>query len=465
MKLTTKFDMGAVDFSKENTLNLRIGMQAPDLPADFERPPAFIVALLDKSGSMSGQKFSTLQSTMYRLIENLTDQDQLTIVWFNSEAKKTETFTMDKEGRKTAISLVQAEGAGGGTCIPHALNSAKDIFGARSQGTGVVERVLLMTDGQTSGLNSHWGDPDGVTNEILEQVSEFRSEIGISCFGYGVDYNESLLDSLSKARSGSCHFIEDTDMLAEAFGSELGSLLSRYASEAVLKVSISTDGEYVDLLNDLQVGEEEDDGLPSTTWKCIKVGDILFGETKEVFVRVKSNPHDSEMTVNDLVSIEFQCDTDEESVDLKASADIKLVESSQVELPDQEIAEQVLLLDAAKTQLEAKDLADNGEWQNAKDIFDAMVGRLETHGTVRTRSYADVMKQQSSGLNSSYCRGGVMAKTISSGAHTVMGRRGYAGEMTACYADMGLMKSANTFADSMTDSFTAKTDDSEDKAD
>jgi hypothetical protein len=451
MKLTTKFDMQAVDFSKENVVNLRIGMQAPELPDDFERPPASIVALLDKSGSMHGEKFKTLKSTMYRLIENLTDQDQLTIVWFSTGAHKTETVTMDKEGRKTALALVESEAIGGGTNIPEAFKVAEEVFGVRAPGGGMVEKMLLMTDGQTRGSNE----------EMLEQLTGFRPEVGLSCFGYGAGYNDVLLDELSKAKSGACHFIEDTDMLAEAFGSELGSLLSRYASEAVLKFSVSTDGEFVNLLNDFQVGQETDDGKE---WHCVQLGDILYGETKEVFIRVKSNPQDSVGFIEDLVDIGVEClEEDGDNVHLLTSADLKLVESSQVELPDSDIAEQVLLLDAAKTQLEAKDLADKGEWQNAKDIFDAMAERLDTYGTVRTRGYADVMKRQSCSLNASYCAGSSMAKTISSGAYTVMGRRGCAGADSAGYADLGITKGANAFTSAMTDSFVKEDSDDQDK--
>jgi len=444
MQLSTKFDMAAVDYSKDNVLNLRVSLEAPPLPDDFERNPAFIVAVLDQSGSMTGEKFSILQSTMYRLVENLTDQDELAMVWFNSDATSTEIISMDKEGKKKAKEIIKAEIAGGGTNIPVALGAAKALLGDRARGGDTVEKILLMTDGQTS-----------LPEQCMPFLSEFRQEIGLSCFGYGADYNESLLEEMSGARNGACYFIEDTDMLAEAFGEELGGLLSRYASGITVSLSMSDDGEIVKVLNDYPVGQEDSGG--KTTYK-VQVGDAMYGETKEVFVRLKVNAHNSPVVI-DLASVRASFSSGNAVEIQEQSVSINLVEASEVGLPDQEIAEQVLLLDAAQVQLEAKDKADNGEWQEAKKIFDSMIEKLEAYGTDRACNYANVMKNQSDGLNSSYARGGIMAKAMSSGAYTAMRRRGSAGVLTADYAVMRLGSARNAFADEMVANFTSDDED------
>ena len=459
MNVTTKLDMDKVDYSKENIVNLRLGLEAPELPEDFERNSAFIVAVLDKSGSMGmGDRFIRLQETMVKLIENLTSQDRLGIVWFGDGASSEEVLVMNAEGKELARQIISsADCRDGHTDIEAGLLKASELLGPRQHDVTEVEKILLLTDG---GANAGVTSLEGLTSTL----ASVRATVGLSCFGYGSDYNEHLLEGLSTSRAGASHFIENSDMLAGAFGEELGGMLSRYSTQTTVKISISTDdGEFVEMLNNFPMGEDQ--GAGNVIIRTVNMGDVMYDETKNLFVRIKVPAKSSPETIKNLVLATVNGFEDGgKSWAGESHVDLHLVEASEVGLPDEEIAEQVLVLDAAKTQVSAKDLADKGEWQAAKELFDAMIDRLEDYDTDYTNNYAKMMRTTSEGLNSTYVAGGMYSKSMSNIAATTMSYRGTGGTMMRAMVDNDsrIGSTKNAFTQSIVDEF--EDDEDQDKS-
>ena len=444
MNIRTVYDLKKVSFSKDNVINLMVSLEAPPLPENFKRNSAFIVACLDCSGSMMGDKMESLKQTMYKLIDNLTTSDKLGIVWFGGHylsVERIEPVLMDSAGKEVMKNVVSNKQAGGGTPLLQGVTSAFTVFGARKDGQDVVERVILLTDGQA--------DTSADTYDLVKKaLVDSRGDITMSCFGYGADYNEVLLETLSKDYRGGNYFVDDVKMLPEAFAQELGSLLSCYATD--IKVSAVS--------NDLGIVPEDSisvlNDMPNSTSSGkfeVKAGDLFYGEKKRIFLRIKTKAlPEAKDSPLEIVSVEISSKMVEGGVteETKHTPSISFVPEDEVDLePDAEVAEQVLVMDAAKTQVEAKDLADQGEWQQAKAICDKMIENLDRYGSAYTKSFAAVMKESSSGFESGYARGGMMAKCASTASYTVLrGGRGSSGGKMKDFAAMAYGTNAMTMS-------------------
>ena len=336
-------------------------------------------------------------------------------------------------------------------------------LGPRKANDGTVERVILLTDGQADTGNETYG-------LIKKAMKDVREGISMSCFGYGTDYNEVLLEQLSKDHNGGNYFVDSVGMLSGAFAQELGSLLTCFATGLKLLAAPSVVGELsvASCLNDLPTTDTE---VAGRKWFTVDAGDLFYGEKKKLFLRLKcsakgepvidSRPIDINVVYKELGAGAMS------EVKHALTPAISFLGDDEVDLkPDQEVGEQVLVLDAARNQIEAKDLADQGEWQLAKEICDKMIENLEKYDTAYTRSYAAVMKESSSGFANGYQRGGLGAKSASTASYTVLrGGRGMSGGLaTASMADFSSMAyCSNDLTKGLVDTFTDKKDDKDKK--
>ena len=99
-------------------------LQAPPAPVDAARAPLELVAVLDRSGSMSGQKMMLMKQTLNLLVtrSGLQAQDKLGIVVFDHDVQTVLPLTsMDQAGRLKAKAAIDAVCVGGRTNLSGGL--------------------------------------------------------------------------------------------------------------------------------------------------------------------------------------------------------------------------------------------------------------------------------------------------------------------------------------------------------
>jgi len=81
---------------------------------DSHRAPLRLVAVLDKSGSMNGEKIRLVKQTMIFMLRYLSDKDALGVVEYGSDVKVVAPLTLcDQDGRtrlQHAIERIQISG-------------------------------------------------------------------------------------------------------------------------------------------------------------------------------------------------------------------------------------------------------------------------------------------------------------------------------------------------------------------
>jgi Ca-activated chloride channel family protein len=408
LNVSVKADVEKVVFDKNGFVNVMVGLEAPELDQKSKRNPLCICAVIDRSGSMDGSKMEYVRNSMWKMIDHLTDDDSLSLVFFDNyiETKDFRKMTSaNKEVMKQEIAGLQARGT---TDIGSALIFANKMFNSYEGTSGSVERILLLTDGQAN---------VGATNmsQFESIISKARKGVTLSTFGYGTGFNEELLTAMAKQGNGNNYFIENPDGVSGVFAVELGGLLTCFSQEIVVSVKSHKGSSVTNVLNDMNVSTHQDqDGELVTD---VQVGDIYCGETRNVIVKLDFEKRPQALprpiTLADItVSYRLMSETESQKSENRVKVEIVKTENDATKERDKVISEQVAILEAASALVKAKELADEGKWQEAKECLFFTTSGLDSFGTTRTSELAEDMRTFSSNLNANYCAGDVNSKKM-----------------------------------------------------
>jgi len=170
------------------------------------KAPLNISLVLDKSGSMEGDKIKNLREAAKNAIDLLNAEDQVSIIAFSDQVKTIAPSTpaADKDKLKQQIDRIHD---GGGTAMSGGMRRGLAEI-EKHLSPDRLNRMLLLTDGQT------FGDE----KQCVELGAEMRDkEIVINALGLGEDWNEDLLDQVAEASGGGADFIETADELNTYF--------------------------------------------------------------------------------------------------------------------------------------------------------------------------------------------------------------------------------------------------------
>jgi Ca-activated chloride channel family protein len=415
MKVSVKLDLEKLVYDKDGNVNLMTTLESPDVAKDTKRNSLSICAVIDRSGSMSerggsmiGSKMDYVKKSMYKLIDHMTENDSLAIVFFDNTVENIEFKKMtssNKEVMKQEIARVQPRGS---TDMGSAILAAGKLFANYEGNVKSVERIMLLTDGEANIGAS--------TSEHFEPiVTGIRRGVTLSCIGYGDKFNEDLLTSVAKTGKGNNYYIETPDNVSKVFAVELGSLLTCYAQEIILSFKTHKGVCITNVLNDMDVSTNQDaDGELVTD---VKVGDIFAGERRDVLLKmsVEKRPQalPRPVTLAD-VTISYRTMKDSLVQEEKSKVKVSFVKTNDeaTKTPDKEIAEQVAILEAANVVAQAKKMADEGNWLGAQTFLRNTAATLKETGGEKAGQYADGMYTLSANLNSSYTAGSAGSKSM-----------------------------------------------------
>ena len=208
-----------------------------------------VVAVVDVSGSMSGEKLSQAKAALEQLLGSLRSGDRFRLVAFENAVRRfaTEWTPATPETRRRAVDWVRSLEAGGGTNIAGALDEAYAVPPAE----GSLGVVVFLTDGLPTVAEQ---DPERIAARAEERRGAFR----VFSFGIGYDVNAYLLDRLTERARGRTEYITPGGDIERA----VGTLTSRIASPVLADVGLEG-GDGVELydvqpqaLPDLFAGDE-----------------------------------------------------------------------------------------------------------------------------------------------------------------------------------------------------------------
>jgi len=189
--------------------------------AEFTRLPTDLVIVLDRSGSMTGQKIADARTAVRQLISQLGPGDRFSLVTFSSGSTLEIPLSLATTAAVAAWHrVIDSIDAGGGTYMGPALDLAFDSSDA-ARSAGRAPRAILISDGLAA--ESH-------IELRAKAVRASQGEYALSTVGVGSDFDEDLMSLLSDAGTGNYYYLSNTENLAEIFASEFQTANETVAS-------------------------------------------------------------------------------------------------------------------------------------------------------------------------------------------------------------------------------------------
>lgn len=176
-----------------------------DFEKEKEKPSLAMILVLDKSGSMGGEKIELAKDAAKSAVELLGPRDQIGVIAFDGE-----TYWVSELRSLAAKSLVLDQistiEAGGGTTMYPAMDEA---FNALRSATAKLKHVIILTDGHSSP-----GDFEGIAQEMA------ASRITVTTVGVGDGADQDLLERLASIGNGRYYFTNDPFSIPQIFAKE-----------------------------------------------------------------------------------------------------------------------------------------------------------------------------------------------------------------------------------------------------
>lgn len=209
--------------NKKQSAFLKISLTGFELNNPAQRVPANIAIVLDKSGSMQGQKIAKAREAAIVAINAMNENDIVSILTYDDVVKV--IVPGSKVINKTEIiRKIRSIGANGSTAL----------FAGVSKGAAEVRkfidkervnRVILLSDGQAN------VGPSSPSELGQLGMSLAKEGISVTTIGLGEGYNEDLMTQLAGYSDGNHAFVENAQDLAQVFKYEFGDVFSVVAQD------------------------------------------------------------------------------------------------------------------------------------------------------------------------------------------------------------------------------------------
>ncbi|CEI60402.1 hypothetical protein FVEN_g6545 [Fusarium venenatum] len=282
-----------------NRNGLLIKIETPKEPSvNIPHVPCDIVLVIDVSGSM-GQPapvpgedqesagLSVLDLTKHAartIIETMNENDRLSIVTFASKAKVLQPLLpMNKDNKARALKNVKSMGPRDATNLWQGMLEAVKQF-KTDEASHNVPAIMILTDGMPNHMNPAAGFVPKIRNMSPLPAS-------IHTFGFGYSLRSGLLKSIAEIGGGNYAFIPDAGMIGTVFVHAVANLQSTFATRAVLKLAYSKPLELLETTGpsvEQKPVEFADDSEDSVAELTLNLGNLQFGQSRDIFLRVNN---------------------------------------------------------------------------------------------------------------------------------------------------------------------------------
>ncbi|HML44976.1 MAG TPA: VWA domain-containing protein, partial [Hyphomicrobium zavarzinii] len=229
MQLGAELGHSVIDTKSRDRVYLRLSLKTLAAQAKERRAPINVAIVVDRSGSMSGERLAAAKKGAHAALERLGSDDIVSLVAYNHEvdvllpagrlgAKRDEAERAIKRLTATGTTALYAGVKEGGEQVQSHRSDMQ------------VNRVVLLSDGLANvGPSS--------PREVAELGRKLAGKgISVSTIGLGLEYNDELMQRLAAVSDGNHVFVERPSDLAEIFDREFGDALSIAARDITITI-------------------------------------------------------------------------------------------------------------------------------------------------------------------------------------------------------------------------------------
>ncbi|XP_047141988.1 uncharacterized protein sll0103 isoform X1 [Hydra vulgaris] len=427
-KLTVACSTEYKDYPFKEKLDIwtLISLKAPSLGMTLDekehrkRAPIDLVVVIDKSGSMAGEKLALVKKTLEFVVSQLNEKDRLCLITFDTSVYLDFKLTpMTPMNKYQTLKIIKDISPGSMTNLCGGLMKGLcEVIDRADEEKNEVASVLLFTDGfankgitETKGIIAAMKDPktyDGPSS-MLSNYSDFQiirhssrtytphqawlkniysnnkeesqtakytigivgpktADASIYTFGFGSNHNAQMLKEISDAGSGMYYYIENVDMIAEAFGQCLGGLLSTVAQGIQVEIMMENKVS-IKKVHSNQPTEKQGSSIK------INMGDLQSEESRDVVLELSIDSLDSPTDCQTLFNIKLNYFNVINECLESSNAVLTVLRPEKCEDHNKEssnidLNKQVLRINVTKAMNNAYEKAEEGDFSGAADFLE-----------------------------------------------------------------------------------------------
>jgi Ca-activated chloride channel family protein len=198
-------------------------------PATYKRAPLHLVAVVDKSGSMSGHPLDLVRKSLHQIAGQLRPDDAISIVLYGDRAHV--HLSPTPAARLGAIQAsIDAIASQGSTAMEDGLRVGFDLARAHAGTFNGQTRVMLFTDERPN-----VGRTDAQSFMGMAEAAS-QGGVGMTTIGVGVQFGAELATRISSVRGGNLFFFADDTTMERVFAEEFDTMVTELAHGLVLEV-------------------------------------------------------------------------------------------------------------------------------------------------------------------------------------------------------------------------------------
>lgn len=379
MRANFALDYDVVTLQQPHKLYLMAYISAGVTHKDRERRALNISLVIDRSGSMAGDKIDYTRQAAQLLVQNLSQRDMLSVVVYNDtvETLLEPQYIVHKDMVSQKISGIKP---GGTTNLSGGwLEGCHHV--AHHMAAESLNRVILMTDGLANrGVTQ--------TDKLIEIARQkFGEGISTTTMGLGTDFNEDLLMDIANAGGGAFYFIESPEVAPAIFQEELSGLLSLVGQN--LSISLKRT-QAIRSIKQLNAYPQSDDGAMLT----FRLGDVFADDVKALLLEVSLAPMET-LGEAEIGALTFAYDelnehgTQRREWSMPIRINVADPEDQRPNKVNVDVRKAVLLLKAAQARQNAVLLADQRRFADAAAALRAVIDELQSSGFIGDEQISD----------------------------------------------------------------------------
>jgi Ca-activated chloride channel homolog len=208
---------------------VKIGLDCVPLPRRGSRAPVNIALVIDRSGSMAGDKIAKAREAALEAVRRLAPDDIVALVVYDTTVQTLVPAQRVGDGRRLEQAICGIEVAGNTALYGGVTRGAAEVR-RNMEDRRFVNRVILLSDGLAN------VGPSSPEELGRLGASLMKEGISVTTIGLGLGFNEDLMTRLAQRSDGNTYFVEDSRDLPRIFASELGDVLNVVARRVVIEI-------------------------------------------------------------------------------------------------------------------------------------------------------------------------------------------------------------------------------------
>ena len=348
------------------------------------RMPVNVSFVLDRSGSMKGEKIERVRRATARALELLGQQDIASVVIFDHRTEVLIPAAPVQNQREVQDKISRIRDAGGTKIAPAVEKGLREI---EKGSANAIRRLVLLTDGQTENEKECLGRADDAG----------RMGVPITALGVGKDWNEDLLIDMANRSGGTADYIDQPDKIIAYFQNTVQRAQATAIHNAALTLRLVQGitpravWQVIPLISNLGYRPVSDRDV------SVPLGELETGSGRTLLIELLVDPRPAgqyrigqvEVTY-DVPMLNLQAERSRADVMMTFTADANM--AAQVNAPVMNIVEKI---SAFKLQTRALQDLQSGDVGSATQKLQSAVTRLLNQGEV---DLAQTMQQEINNL-------------------------------------------------------------------